>query len=213
MAFMCTKCGTAFPTSQKLQRHSLRKRPCDPVLDTPEALHNRCRFCGRVYSRPDSLKRHLGLCDIANGGAEKLCEHELRVQRGHFNAELAKRDAAFEAELAKRDAAFEAELAKRDAAFEAELAKRDAAFEAELVKRNAAFEAELAKCGAAFRAELAKRDTRAAAVSVCLNQLAGGGRTPLAVRVQNPDTGAGGRVPMLGAQPPFNIMSVIVPTR
>ena len=191
MAFMCTKCGTAFPTSQKLQRHSLRKRPCDPVLDTPEALHNRCRFCGRVYSRPDSLKRHLGLCDIANGGAEKLCEHELRVQRGHFNAELAKRDAAFEAELAKRDAAFEAEL----------------------VKRNAAFEAELAKCGAAFRAELAKRDTRAAAVSVCLNQLAGGGRTPLAVRVQNPDTGAGGRVPMLGAQPPFNIMSVIVPTR
>ena len=98
--FGCEKCGAQFPTNQKLQRHLARKRPCDPVVDQddlPEdqrANPNRCRFCGRVYSRQDSLKRHMNGCGIANSedGMEKLYDHALKKQQARFEKELAKRD-------------------------------------------------------------------------------------------------------------------------
>ena len=101
MPFPCLKCGTEFPTNQKLTRHLNRKRPCDPILErevlpAPQQDNPiRCRFCGRTYSRSDSLKRHLKTCSIANTdkGMEKLYEHELKKQQIRFEEELAKRDA------------------------------------------------------------------------------------------------------------------------
>ena len=111
MPFPCPKCGAVFPTNQKLARHLARKRPCDPILEReslpgPERdSPNRCRFCGRAYSRPDSLKRHLKGCSIANSddGMEKLYEHALKKQQARFEDELAKRDAQMAAITARLD--------------------------------------------------------------------------------------------------------------
>lgn len=88
MSFKCPKCGLCFPKNQGLRRHLARKRPCDPILD-PESFPdagrnnlNRCRYCGRGYSRSDNLARHLKGCKIANSedGMEKLMEHTLQRQ-------------------------------------------------------------------------------------------------------------------------------------
>jgi hypothetical protein len=88
MSFKCEKCGAAFPKTQGLQKHMARKRPCVLILereDLPEDKRNnphRCRFCGRVYSRTDSLTRHLKTCRIATSeeGMEHLMEHTLQKQ-------------------------------------------------------------------------------------------------------------------------------------
>ena len=111
MPFACPKCGAAFPTNQKLTRHLARKRPCDPILERevlpgPAPVSpNRCHYCGRVYSRPDSLKRHLKGCAIANSddGMEKLYEHALKKQQARYEDELAKRDAQMAAISARLD--------------------------------------------------------------------------------------------------------------
>jgi hypothetical protein len=110
MPFSCPKCGAEFATNQKLARHLARTRPCDPILEHkppgPERdIPNRCRFCGRTYSRPDSLKRHLKGCSIANSdeGMERLYVHALKKQQARFEDELAKRDAQIAAMAARLD--------------------------------------------------------------------------------------------------------------
>ena len=101
MPFDCLRCGASFPKNQGLTKHLARKTPCAPILDKedlPEEKRdapNRCRFCGRVYSRSDSLARHLKqACKIAprNGdtsGMDKLYEHTLRRQEEKHKAEMA----------------------------------------------------------------------------------------------------------------------------
>ena len=104
MVFACPRCGAEFATTQKLQRHLSRKRPCDPVLDG-QGLPYICHLCGRGYSRPDSVKRHLAACPLAVRPARTdpapQYEHALRQQAARFETELAKRDAAM-AEIAAR---------------------------------------------------------------------------------------------------------------
>jgi hypothetical protein len=86
MPFVCPKCGASFPKNQGLQKHLARKRPCTPILDEDQGAQqgnpNRCRYCGRAYSRSDNLVRHLKVCKIANSdeGMEKLMEHTLQRQ-------------------------------------------------------------------------------------------------------------------------------------
>ena len=51
---------------------------------------NRCRYCGRVYTRPDNVTRHLKSCKIANSdeGMEKLLEHTLTKQNQDLKNEV-----------------------------------------------------------------------------------------------------------------------------
>ena len=109
MAHTCARCGATFATRQKLDRHAARKRPC-PQLTSGErppldlANPNQCRHCRNDYSRPDSLKRHLNTCAAINPARVQLQpaqKYELARQREHFEAELAKRDAAL-ADLTSR---------------------------------------------------------------------------------------------------------------
>jgi len=87
-AFKCALCGAGFADGAHLKRHTERKRPCAPIIekgDLPADKQdnpNRCRYCGRVYSRPDSLKRHLKTCAIAGSdeGMDRLMEHTIRRQ-------------------------------------------------------------------------------------------------------------------------------------
>src|ERR1700677_2414287 len=96
MPFICEKCGAAFPKNQGLQKHRTRKRPCVLILereDLPEDKRgnpHRCRYCGRVYSRADSLTRHLKTCKIANSeeGMEKLMEYTLQRQLAEQNRKI-----------------------------------------------------------------------------------------------------------------------------
>lgn len=79
MAFTCGRCGSSFQKNQGLQRHMARKRPCDPVL-AADALRDEphsCRHCGRVYSRADSLTRHVKTCKIASG---KRADHPNQLE-------------------------------------------------------------------------------------------------------------------------------------
>ena len=86
MPFNCTTCGKAFPKNQGLRVHMQRKNTCAPILDivhqSDEDRNKTCRYCGRVYSRPDSLKRHLKTCKIAGSeeGMTKLLDHTLQRQ-------------------------------------------------------------------------------------------------------------------------------------
>jgi len=93
MPFQCEKCGVSFPKNQGLAKHMMRKTPCAPILDIedlPEKERdnpNKCQYCGRVFTRAGSLKRHIRQsCKIAlnekngNAGMEKLMEHTLQRQ-------------------------------------------------------------------------------------------------------------------------------------
>jgi hypothetical protein len=86
MPFACTTCGKSFPKNQGLRTHMLRKNTCAPILDivhqSDEDRNKTCRYCGRIYSRPDNLKRHLKTCKIAGSeeGMTKLLEHTLQRQ-------------------------------------------------------------------------------------------------------------------------------------
>lgn len=99
MSFQCIKCDASFPTNQKLQRHLARKRPCEPVVDQIGAC--KCKLCGRVYSRPDSLKRHLSTCPV--GSNTKNIHEHIQRQREIFETELAKRDEKIATILARLD--------------------------------------------------------------------------------------------------------------
>ena len=90
--FVCEKCGAKFPKNQGLNKHKQRKTPCSLILeledlpDDKKELPHKCKFCGRAYSRHDSLMRHMKKsCKIVprNGdtsGMEKLYEHVERKQ-------------------------------------------------------------------------------------------------------------------------------------
>jgi hypothetical protein len=94
----CPKCGHHFIGTSDLKRHLARKTPCMPILepgDLPEEQKdnpNRCKFCGRAYSRPDNLARHMKqTCKIVSRsgdttGMDKLYEHTLRKQQAEIEA-------------------------------------------------------------------------------------------------------------------------------
>ena len=98
--FVCDICETQFSDAAHLRRHKRRKRPCAAILDvtglTDEQKQNpnKCKFCGRVFARKDSLTRHLQRsCKIVprNGdtsGMEKLYEHVLKKQEERHKADL-----------------------------------------------------------------------------------------------------------------------------
>lgn len=96
MPFRCGKCGAVFAKDQGLRKHMARKTPCAPILDKndlPEDQRNNpntCRYCGRAYSRKDSLLRHLKTCKIANSdeGMEKLMEHTIQKQLAAQSAKV-----------------------------------------------------------------------------------------------------------------------------
>ena len=82
--FKCDKCDAAFESNRNLQRHLARKKPCAPIID-PEVngtCPNRCKYCGRGYSRPDNLTRHLKACKIANSdeGMDRLMDYTIQRQ-------------------------------------------------------------------------------------------------------------------------------------
>ena len=91
-AHTCPKCGKEFTDKSFYNRHINRKTPCAPVLnkeDLPEEKRdspNRCKFCGRVFSTPANMARHMKKsCKITpregnEGGMEKLYQHTLRKQ-------------------------------------------------------------------------------------------------------------------------------------
>lgn len=84
----CAKCHRAFRDGYNLRQHLGRKRPCAPVLEAEDLPtfqeqknSNRCRFCGRTFSRPDAVKRHQKQnCRILKGGVglEILYDHVLK---------------------------------------------------------------------------------------------------------------------------------------
>jgi hypothetical protein len=85
--FECVKCGGAFRDAHNLRQHLGRKRPCAPILETEDLPAqeqnnpNRCRFCGRTFSRPDAIRRHQKQsCRILkeDAGLEILYDHVLR---------------------------------------------------------------------------------------------------------------------------------------
>ena len=109
----CEKCGRSFRYPRDLAAHLRRKTPCSPILeqeDLPAAVREdpdlekkQCRFCGRVFSSYDSMRRHVRKsCGIApnarNGdaGMTKLYEHTIRQQQAHIEAQRAQIDQLLE---------------------------------------------------------------------------------------------------------------------
>ena len=97
----CPKCGLDCKYASYLRRHLARKTPCAPILDLedlpedaredPDLDQKKCRFCGRVFSSYDVMRRHVRqYCKIAptekNGdaGMEVLYEHTLRKQQAQI---------------------------------------------------------------------------------------------------------------------------------
>jgi hypothetical protein len=70
----CGKCNKMFVKMGDLIRHHNRKTPCEPIQGNMlvPILDNRCQFCGKEYTNKYSLKNHLSVCKIKNGGMEAL---------------------------------------------------------------------------------------------------------------------------------------------
>jgi uncharacterized C2H2 Zn-finger protein len=109
----CEKCGRSFRYPRDLAAHLRRKTPCSPILeqeDLPAAVREdpdlekkQCRFCGRVFSSYDSMRRHVRKsCGIApnarNGdaGMTKLYEHTIRQQQAQIEAQRVQIDQLLE---------------------------------------------------------------------------------------------------------------------
>jgi hypothetical protein len=119
--FECAKCHRTFRDGYNLRQHLGRKRPCAPVLEaedlpTQEQQNpNRCRFCGRTFSRPDAVKRHQKQnCRILkeDEGLEILYDHVLKRSAAQLSS-ASTRIAELEAERAadqRRLDALEAQL-------------------------------------------------------------------------------------------------------
>lgn len=97
----CRRCGKGFDKPALLKRHLGRKTPCAPILDLgylpedvredPDLEKKKCRFCGRILSSYDSMRRHVRTaCKIApnakNGdaGMEVLYSHTIRRQEARI---------------------------------------------------------------------------------------------------------------------------------
>lgn len=83
----CEQCGREFRFPSGLRKHLDRKTPCALIVTQAPPDPNTCRFCGRTYSRADTLLRHIRTtCKIApnerNGekGMDLLYEHVKRQQ-------------------------------------------------------------------------------------------------------------------------------------
>jgi hypothetical protein len=48
----CNKCDSTFSSFQMLEKHSIRKYPCDRTLE--------CKICKKTFATSGSLKRHVG---------------------------------------------------------------------------------------------------------------------------------------------------------
>jgi hypothetical protein len=100
----CERCGKEFKYPAHLIRHQKRATPCAPILEPddlpddvredPDLDQKKCRFCGRVFSSYDSMRRHVRqYCKIAptekNGdaGMEVLYEHTIRRQQAQIEAQ------------------------------------------------------------------------------------------------------------------------------
>lgn len=81
--YKCDTCGASFAKSQNFNKHKSRKTPCSPIIDTDLQKTNTCKYCGRAYSRSDSLARHLRTCTIANttNGMDQLMVRTLQKQQ------------------------------------------------------------------------------------------------------------------------------------
>lgn len=94
----CASCGKSFPKPTQLRRHQARKTPCAPILEEkdipaeklkdPDLNKKQCRFCKRVFSSYDSMRRHVRTsCKIppnkrnGDAGMELLYEHTIRRQQ------------------------------------------------------------------------------------------------------------------------------------
>jgi hypothetical protein len=102
----CEKCGKEFRYPRDLRNHRARKTPCALILDLedlpdvyppetledPDVLLKRCKFCGRIFSSYQAMRRHVRSgCHIApnerNGtsGIEILYDHVVKRQQAEID--------------------------------------------------------------------------------------------------------------------------------
>src|SRR5271157_4656332 len=102
----CQRCGKTFPAPCRLKAHHRRKTSCDPILDSDATDTGKCqcRYCGRGFTTPQGLSRHVKQnCKIANSeeGMDRLMEHTLQRQIAELKAQNAAQSAAQSAQIAE----------------------------------------------------------------------------------------------------------------
>ena len=67
--FSCPKCNSGFATKQRLEYHMFHKKnKCDEKRKKEIV---QCEYCNKIFSRSDSLKRHLEVCFYFSEGQTK----------------------------------------------------------------------------------------------------------------------------------------------
>ena len=116
--YKCHKCTQTFRDAYNFKRHMDRKTPCTLILeaedrpiqacDALEFEQKICRFCGRAFSSPSAMRRHVrSWCRVApntkNGdkGMERLYEHTLQRQNAEQNAKIDRLEAQVKAQNEK----------------------------------------------------------------------------------------------------------------
>ena len=73
----CLTCGKSFKYKSDYERHLNRKIPCLAEKDKDTIESRTCNYCDKIYSRIDSLERHITVCKTKKE-QEKKTEEELR---------------------------------------------------------------------------------------------------------------------------------------
>lgn len=88
-AYTCEKCGEAFGSQQKLQKHEKRKTPCNPLLKHQEGRQEEnkqakyeCKYCGRGFAHATNMYKHTNkTCKLRGGKAEELKNRSIQFHK------------------------------------------------------------------------------------------------------------------------------------
>lgn len=75
--FECLICGKSYKYKSDFDRHMNRKIPCSDEKNRNTEESRTCKYCNKLYSRIDSLERHITVCKTRKE-QEKKAENELK---------------------------------------------------------------------------------------------------------------------------------------
>lgn len=105
--YQCPRCGYSSKYKSSIKNHYNKKKVCQPILldlqikDCIEELNKQtepiCKYCNKVFSRNDNLKRHQQSCK------DKKIYEDLEIENKYLKEQIENKDKIVEAERKKKE--------------------------------------------------------------------------------------------------------------